>query len=675
MMVESSRLSSTPVVFLTPTGKSDEFYLLILRLTANLRRDRISPLSGSVVATVVVLALYAGRAVLVPIAVAILLTFLLNPMVRFLERRHVSRLSSVIIAASVSGTILMSLGWIATRQVTGMLAELPRNTANIKERVKTLRELATAPFAKQFGRMVTEISQASQLPADAMDSENTDSTAKIEQPEASAKSIIVHTEPTPWLRITGYLGSVFEVLATFAFALVLLIVFLLERDDLRDRIVLLAGKARLALTSKALEDVTDRISRYLVMLAIVNGSYGIMLTVGLYFCGVPYALLWGFVAAGLRFIPYIGPWVGAIFPMTMSLAISTGWGQPIAVFGFIAILELVSNNVIEPLMFGRSTGVSPTALLISAAFWLLLWGPIGLMLSTPFAVCFVVLGKNIPQLNFLNLLLSDKPAFRENVSIYMRLMQGDEQEATRLVVERIKDSSADEVFDEMLLPALNYTKRDVMREYLTEADRHQVLKGMRESLRETHEFRRTVAAQRDDQEPMSPDGGGVSSAAMNSVRILGCPAADEIDCVGLEMLRQLLDPNRWVLELTVVETLTSELATRIVTDPPAFLCIASLPPGGLGHARYLCKRLRAASPEIQIIVGRWGRQRKSRIDRERLQEAGANFVTTTLQETCTLLESRLLLKLPQVPSTAPSGPKLMESNARSRTESIFTRKS
>ncbi len=624
----------------------------------------LTPLSGSVVATVLVLGLYAGRPVLLPIAVAILLTFLLNPIVRFLERRRISRLFSVIIAASVSATILLSLGWIVTRQVTGMMAELPRNTANIKERVKTLRELATAPFAKRFGRMVTEISEASQLPAGAMGLENTDSTAGNEHSEASAESIIVRTESTPWLGITGYLGSVFEVLATVAFTLVLLIVFLLERDDLRDRIVMLAGKARLALTSKALEDVTDRISRYLVMVAIVNGSYGIMLTIGLYFCGVPYALLWGFIAAGMRFIPYIGPWIGAIFPMTMSFAISTGWGQPIAVFAFIAILELVSNNVIEPLMFGRSTGVSPTALLISAAFWLLLWGPIGLVLSTPFAVCLVVLGKNIPQLSFLNLLLSDKPAFRENVSIYMRLMQGDEQEATRLVVQRMKDSSADDVFDEMLMPALNYTKRDVLREYLTEDDRHQVLKRMRESLRATHEFRQTAAAQRDENEPKPGDSRSVSPAAIHPVRILGCPAADDMDCVGLEMLRQLLDPSRWILELTAVETLTSELAARIAEDPPAFLCIASIPPGALAHARYLCKRLRTASPEIQIIVGRWGRQRNSRIDRERLQEAGASFVTMSLQETCTLLESRLLLMLHQTP--AEVGPKAPASAARTR---------
>lgn len=602
-------------------------------------------LSGTVVVTVLVFCLHAGRPVLIPIAMAILLTFLLNPLVRFLERRRLGRLVSVMIAVTVAAIILLSLGWIVTRQVTGMMAELPRNTANIKEKVKTLRKLAASPFANRFGQFFEEISDASEVPPSEMDSMKAESTGEELPAEAPVETVIVRTESTPWLSLTGYLGSVFEVLATLAFTLVLLVVFLIERDDLRDRIVLLAGKARLALTSKALEDVTDRISRYIVMVAMVNGGYGIMLTVGLYFCGVPYALLWGFIAAGMRFIPYIGPWVGAIFPMVMSLAISVGWGQPMAVFGYIAVLELVSNNVIEPLVFGRSTGVSPTALLISAAFWLFLWGPIGLVLSAPFAVCLVVLGKNIPQLGFLNLLLGDEPAFRENVGIYVRLMHGDEHEAIRLVLQRMKESPADEVFDDMLMPALNYTKRDVLREYLTDDDRRLVLKRMRDSLRQTDEFLRTTAAKDVEKEPTADDGSGIAAAAMKPVTILGCPAMDDMDCVGLEMLRQLLDPARWVLEVTAVETLTSELAARIAEDPPAFLCIASLPPGGLAHARYLCKRLRAASPEIQIIVGRWGPRRNSKLDRERLEQAGASFVTTTLLETCQLLESRFPLMM------------------------------
>ena len=599
-------------------------------------------LSGTVVGLVIVLGLQWGRPVLIPIALAVLLTFLLNPIVRILQRRGLGRVFSVMLAVSTVGIVLMCLGGMVTRQVAGMLAELPQNTANIKAKVKTLRELGSGPLADQFGQMVEEISQEFQRPSkpEPVVEEGAWKLARVPS-ESSADAAHYRTESTPWRSLTGYLGSAFEVLATLAFALVLLVFFLLGREDLRDRIVLLAGKTRLALTSKALEDITERISRYIVMVALVNGGFGVLLTAGLFLFHVPYALLWGFLAAGLRFIPYIGPWIGAVFPIAMSLATSEGWLLPLAVFSYVLVLELVSNNVVEPFVFGRSTGVSPTALLISAAFWLYLWGPIGLVLSAPFAVCLVVLGKNIPQLGFLNLLLGDVPALRAHVGLYQRLMLGDQHEAATLVLQRMKRSSPEEVYDEMLIPALNYANRDVQRDYLTDDDQRIVLDGMRESLRQTDELLRTAAASRTDQPDHTlDDQDTITSSEIPPAKILGCPAADEADGVGLEMLRQLLDPTHWDLEVAAVETLTSELMARIAEDPPAVICIASLPPGGLAHARYLCKRLRDASPDIQIIVGRWGQQRHSKHDRERLEQAGASFVTTTLLETRQLLESR-----------------------------------
>ena len=602
-------------------------------------------LSGTVVGLVVVLGLHWGRPVLIPIALAVLLTFLLNPIVRTLQRQGLGRVCSVMAAVSTAGIVLMCLGGMVTRQVAGMLAELPQNTANIKAKVKTLRELGSGPLADKFEQMIEEISQEVQRPSKG------NPLALQEEPilvhvaaDSPVEAAHFQTQSTLRPSLTGYLGSAFEVLATLAFSLVLLVFFLLGREDLRDRVVLLAGKTRLALTSKALEDVTDRVSRYIVMVALVNGGFGVLLTTGLFLFQVPYALLWGFLAAGLRFIPYIGPWIGAVFPIAMSLATSEGWWQPLAVFGFVLVLELIGNNVVEPLVFGRSTGVSPTALLVSAAFWLYLWGPIGLVLSAPFAVCLVVLGKNVPQLGFLNLLLGDVPALHAHVGLYQRLMLGDQQDAAMLVLQRIKKSSSEKVYDEMLIPALNYTRRDVQRDYLTDDDQRTILEGMLEALRQTDRFLQSASAFKEDQQDLTPDDQrAISSAAIKPAKILGCPARDDTDCVGLEMLRQLLDPTHWDLEVTALETLTSELAARIADDPPAIICIASLPPGGLSHARYLCKRLRDASPEIEIIVGRWGQQRNRKIDRERLELAGASFVTTTLLETRQLLESRLPL--------------------------------
>ncbi len=611
-------------------------------------------LSGTVVGTIALLALQWGRPVLIPISLALLFTFLLNPIVRSLQRRGLGRGVAVVSAVSMAILLLTCLGWMMTRQVGGMLAELPQNTTNIKAKVKTLKELGSGHLADQLGQMIEEISLEFQAPPTGQKL-----AIKEDQVAAASPSTIVE-EPallrSPsvfWLSLTGYLGSAFEVLATLAFATVLLIFFLLGREDLRDRVVLLAGKARLTLTSKALEDVTERISRYLMTLAIVNGSFGVVLTVGLLLFQLPYALLWGCLAAALRFIPYIGPWVGAIFPFAMSIAAFEGWGLSLAILGYVVALEVICNNVVEPLAFGRSTGVSPTALLISAAFWLYLWGPIGLVLSAPFAVCLVVLGKNIPQLAFLNLLLGDSPALRADVGLYQRLMLGDEQEATSLVEQRLRKAPADTIYDEVFIPALNYAKRDGQRNHLTDEDQRLVLRGMQESLLQTDNFCRPRTESDAKSATTAASENEVVNDSYTPIRILGCPATDETDALGLEMLRQLLNPARWELKVVAVQTLTSEIMIRIAQDPPAIVCIAALPPGGMAHARYLCKRLRSASPDVQIIVGRWGRQRNDKVECERLEQAGATFVTTTLLETRQLLESRLPL-IPRITKTHAS---------------------
>jgi exonuclease VII small subunit len=267
----------------------------------------------------------------------------------------------------------------------------------------------------------------------------------------------------------------------------------------------------------------------------------------------------------------------------------------------------------------------------------------------------VVLGKNIPQLSFLNLLLGEAPAMRADVSLYQRLMSGDQLEAATMVVQRLKNLPAAEVYDELLIPALTYAKRDVGRDYLTVHDQRNVLDGVTESLQQAEGHLQKILASKDDSSETSiSDPSSIALTVLKPIKILGCPAMDETDSLGLEMLRQLLNPQIWDLEATAVITLTSELVDRLIKDPPAVVCIAALPPSGLAHARYLCKRLREASPEMQIVVGRWGQKRNFKLERERLLQTGADFVTATLVETLKLLDSRLPL-LPRERLTAAAG--------------------
>ncbi len=621
-------------------------------------QNAIIILSGTVVSFVIVVGLQWGRPILVPIALAILLTFLLNPIVQKLQQRGFGRTPAVVLGVSAVGLAMLLIGSLIARQVTILVADIPQNTQNVKARVQALRQFASSHLATQFEKMAEEISEATKEPQNE-DSTSSSTTSDL-NPAAEtgdAQAVVVQTQSVPWLGLTGYLSSAFEVLATLAFTLILMVVFLIARDDLRDRVVVLAGRARIAVTSKALEDVTERISRYLLMVAMLNGSYAIMLGLGLFFLQVPYAFVWGFMAGSLRFIPYIGPWIGAIGPIAMSLANTTGWFQPLAAFGFVLVLELVSNNILEPLVFGRSTGVSSTALIISAAFWGYLWGPIGLVMSAPIAVCLMVIGKNIPQLAFLNLLLGNEPALRSDMGIYQRMMLGETQEATRLILLRMKEVPPDQVFDELLIPTLSHAKRDFLREQLTEDDRKLVLDGVRTSLVQTDKQLRAIAQQKAEElkaalsEAMTP-----APVEVKRITILTCPAADESDSVALIMLRQTLDPAHWNVEQTAVETLTSELVARITSEPPAILYIAALPPRGLAHARYLCKRLREASPDLQIVVGRWGQSRNFKLEQERLEEAGATFVTASLVATIQLLNSRLPLLNRDVVTAADSAP-------------------
>jgi hypothetical protein len=374
------------------------------------------------------------------------------------------------------------------------------------------------------------------------------------------------------------------------------------------------------MTTKAFDDAGHRVSRFLLMQVVVNGTYGLAVAIGLRLMGLEYALLWGFMAAVLRYVPYIGPWIAAILPISLSVAASDGWWQPLGVIGLFLVLELVSNNFMEPWLYGQSIGVSEVALLIAAAFWTFLWGPIGLVLSAPLTVCLVVLGKFVPQLEFLDVLLGDQPALDADMRYYQRVLARDQDEATQLVLEQVKAGDAEQVYDDVLVPALCTAKRDRERDNITPADEAFLHRATREIIEDLGE-------QLGVPEKTNP------SESASKVCVLGCCARDGADELSLEMLKQLLPASKWEMATLPSEVLSSELLERAEKSEPAVVCIASLPPGGLAHTRYLCKRLRARCPDIKIVVGRWGLKGSVDQNRDSLQEAGADWVGTSLVET------------------------------------------
>jgi hypothetical protein len=425
-------------------------------------------------------------------------------------------------------------------------------------------------------------------------------------------------------------GPMVERFAGAGLVIVLVIFMLIQREDLRNRLIRFVGYGRLTFTTRALEEAGQRISRYLLMQTIINSSFGLAVGLALYLIGVPYAVLWGFFAAVLRFIPYVGPFAAAIMPSALSLAVFEGWPWPILVVGIFVALELICNMVLEPLLYSESAGVSGVGLLVAVAFWTWLWGPVGLVLATPLTVCVVVLGKYVPGMDFIGVLISDQPAMESNISYYQRLLAMDQAEAAEIVEDHLKTHPQEQLFDGVLIPALNYARRDRELGRLTEDGEQFVFRATREILEDLNSLKPQSSSELSDSSKTTTTDGN-SPVILPKVRILGCPAQDEADELALLMFRQLLDCTKYEVEIMSDTMLTAEVVARIGEKSPAMICIAAVPPGGLAQTRYLCKRLRARFPNLKIAVGRWGTGSE---DSNSILLSGADKVGTTMIETC-----------------------------------------
>ena len=562
-----------------------------------------------------IVVLYFGHAVFIPVAFSLLLTFLLSPIVNGLERLHVGRIPSIILVVVLTFSFLAAIGWVVTAQITTLVSELPQYERNIKQKVVDLRNIGKGGTIEQVQKTFDKIKGE-------MEKVDAPATAK-ERP----REVVLQAEPssTFW-PVPIIAGPLVEGLASAGLAIILVITMLIERDDLRDRLIRLIGYGRMTVTTNALEDASNRVSRYLLMHSIVNSGYGVAVGSGLFLIGLPYAVLWGFLAAVLRFIPYVGPWLAAIIPSALALAAFEGWIWPIVVVGLFVILELFTNMILEPLLYGGSAGVSQVALLVSVAFWTWLWGPIGLLMATPLTVCLVVLGKYVPQMQYITVLMSDEPVAEKHMIYYQRLLAMDRGEAAEIAAEYVQTHPRDQVYDDVMLPALNFARLDRERDGLTDAQEQFVF-----------EQTRAIVASLDSMQPDSPpatDGSEAveekSAPCRPNVRVLGCPARDEADEVALVMLQQLLRSTSHEIEIMGDETLASEVVAEAGEKQTALVCIAAVQPGGLAHTRYLCKRLRAQIADIKIIVGLWGFRGDLEATRKSLLSAGADQIGTTL---------------------------------------------
>jgi predicted PurR-regulated permease PerM len=393
---------------------------------------------------IAIAALYLAREVLIPIALALLLSFLLAPAMLRLQRWGLGKTLAALVVVALSSLGLIFICWVGFAQAYNLTLELPAYRQNISTKLRAL----TPPGLHQFGesqRMLGEVTREliTQKPAQK-------SPTSSGEPKTSSQPIPVavqQPEPTPLEFLEKTAGSVLRPVATAFIVLVFVIFMLLGREDLRDRVLRLAGSSRLYMTTQALDDAARRVSRYLLMQFAVNAIYGALVGLGLLLIGIPHPLVWAVLATLLRFIPYVGPWIAAAGPILLAIGVAPGWGKFAWTLGLYVVLEVVTANFVEPFLYGSSTGISAIAILVAAVFWTWLWGPVGLLLSTPLTVCLVVVGRYVPHLEFLGILFGDEPVLSPAQRFYQRMWC----EAKHRVIDWASRSSYAEEFEVVIM--------------------------------------------------------------------------------------------------------------------------------------------------------------------------------------------------------------------------------
>jgi predicted PurR-regulated permease PerM len=598
------------------------------------------------VGVVVVAALYFAREVFVPLALALLLSFALGPLVISLRRWRIGRVTSVAAAVMCASLILLGVGTLIASQLAILAGDLPQYRYNITEKIQSLRGAASGGgilgrISDTLKDLSNDIAKPTELPSKAEAPAKSlvrpgpsDELASQEQQPVPVE--IRPPSPTPIEIIKAIAGPLLAPLATAGFVIVFVVFFLLQREDLRDRFIRLAGARDLNRTTRALDDAAGRLSRYLLRQSAVNASFGLLIGIGLWLIGVPNPILWGLLSMLLRFVPYIGSVIAMSFPAVVTFAVDTGWSMLIWTIGLYAVVEFVLGQVVEPILYGRTTGLSPVAIVVAAAFWTWLWGPIGLLLSTPLTLCLVVLGRHVDRLEFLNIALGDKPALSAEESFYQRMLAGDPDEAAQQAEEFLKKEALSVYYDQIAVKGLALAQLDVNRGALDHERRVQLKESVDGVIADLSDYD-DVASPITVERPLL----GVEQEGAHSQVLVGpgwkkdqavlCIAGrGSLDEAVAAMLAQLLQKQG--IGACIVpsrEVLAANIAHFDIAGAQ-MACLSYLEAGGLTHARYLVRRLRRRLPNVKILLGLWTLSDEQARNLDALRETGADIIVTSL---------------------------------------------
>ncbi|MBV8121695.1 MAG: AI-2E family transporter [Alphaproteobacteria bacterium] len=549
----------------------------------------------------IVAILYFASNIIVPITLAVLLSFLLLPAVRALRRWRVGRVTAVAITVLITFTVISGFGAVVVREISSLAQDLPAYRENLEAKVRTLPEVIpgggvlhrAATILNDLRNQLTNLEL--RTPAESLSHAGSASA----EPTKPIPVEIRQPPLEPLQLVESIIGPLLQPLTIAGLVIVFVVMILLDWEDLRDRVIRLAGRRDLYRTTQAMSDAAERVSQYLRRQLIVNLTCGVPIGIGLTVIGIPNAALWAIFVVLLRFVPYLGIIIAASFPLALSIAVAPGWTLLVETTALFVVVELIVANLVEPRVYGAGAGLSPVALIVAAVFWTWLWGPIGLLLSTPLTACLVVLGRHVRHLEFLDVMLGNEPVLTPQETFYQRLLAKDSDEASEQAEEFARDGSIPEFLDEVAIPALKRAQADSDRGAL--------------SARQRAEIKEAVAALLENLGDNVIEQGTTADHSLRPTtaivpRICCVAGRNELDLAAALLLVHLLPPANRVgtLEALSADVLLSDTADPSALDDARLICLSLISTSTPTQVRYLLRRVQRRAGRAVIMVGLWG---------------------------------------------------------------------
>ncbi|MFC0408026.1 AI-2E family transporter [Roseomonas elaeocarpi] len=598
--------------------------------------DKRRPGLGGTVATsglvtlmasaLVITGLYFGRDLLVPLVLAVLLAFVLAPVVRLLRSLHIARAPAVLVAVVLAFALLLGIGLAVSRQATVLAGNLPEYQLAIRGKVRMLR---LDEVTQQIGMLLRGGAEPTVVPA---------SSARA---DAYARAVL-QQEPSPLQLARSLAEPLLKPLATTGIVIVFTIFVLLYREDLRDRLIRLAGSRDLHRTMAAMNDAAYRLSRYFLAQVALNASYGLFIGTGLWLIGLPTPVLWGILAGVMRFVPFVGTPIAVIPPILLAMAVDPGWSMALYVLALFLLSAPLMGQALEPLLYSHSTGLSPISVILAATFWAFMWGPVGLLLATPLTVCLVVLGRHVERLEFLDVMLGDRPPLRLEETFYQRALEGDADGLVAQAKQQMRLAPLATYYDEVAMRGLVLAQSDWAREVLEperlDSLRHQIV-ALLDDLDEMPELFHPPVVPGDPEEDV-PVAGSMAPSWQADGAVLFIAGRGQFDDLTAEMAAQIFRRQGFGARAESNSILETSSLERLDPDVVRLCCLSVLEEGSsAASVRHFVRRLRRRLPEARVIIGLWHAPADSTMLSTLRAEGPGETITTSLREAATLSQA------------------------------------